>query len=441
MALPAGRRQPMAAAPARPARREGEGRRLAARVRGGAVSAREVVEDRLARADALAHLGALWHVDREGARAAAVAIDARVRRGEDPGPLAGVPVVVKDGFAVRGLPRDGGGTRREVSSTDADAVARLRAAGAVVLGTAAMHQLAFGTTGQTPGRPVVRNPRDPRRHPGGSSSGSAVTVAAGIVPLALGSDSAGSVRVPAAWCGVVGVKPARADLSREGLLPLAPTLDAAGWIAASVDDALLAGDVLAPAATPRPAAVEGLRVAVDPAALAACEPDVAVACRRGLDALAAAGAVVRERPAGLPAPRVGALYAAELAAAWGERIDLADEAVGEDVRRGIEHGRTLTGAEVADLREACARARASATLDADVLATPTVPVVAPPLHRPDDVRTATRFTRAMNVVDWPAITVPCPTPGLPAGLQLAAPRGREAALWGLALAIERGTGA
>lgn len=182
-------------------------------------------------------------VDSAGALAAAEQADAELAAGRDRGPLHGVPVAVKDLIDIAGLPTTCGsassfGTARAIE--DAEIVARLRRAGAVIVGKTTLHEFAYGATGDRSVHGPSRNPVDPGRMSGGSSGGSAAAVAAGMVPLALGTDTAGSVRVPAALCGVVGFKPAFGALPVSGIHPLAPTLDHVGLFTATSQDALLA---------------------------------------------------------------------------------------------------------------------------------------------------------------------------------------------------------
>jgi aspartyl-tRNA(Asn)/glutamyl-tRNA(Gln) amidotransferase subunit A len=397
---------------------------MAELVRAGRLSAREACEQALARAQERAELGAFWHLAAEAALAEAARVDDAVARGEDPGRLAGVPVAVKDSFDVEGMPGGAGGPVR-VGERDAEAVRRLRAAGAVVVGKLAMHQLGFGMSGQTPGRPLCRNPYAPGRQPGGSSSGSGAAVAARIVPLALGADSGGSVRVPAAWCGVVGYKPARAAVPTAGLVPLSPAFDTVGVLAATLDDTSLADGVLRLAPEPSPP-VGRLRLGVVRRLLAEADAPVREACEAALARLDAE-LVDAELP--VRGVRVGPIFAAELAAAWAEEVAAHPEVFGAEIREGVEAGAAVPAVDY--LRALCEleHARAAALLGVDALACPASPIVPPPLEAPDDVALAGRFARPFNVLDWPALVVPCGSPDAPAGLQLAAPSGREAALF------------
>lgn len=215
---------------------------LAAAVRARQVSATALARAHLDRVAARSDLNAFVTVQPEQVLAEAAAVDARLGRGEDPGPLAGVPVGVKDLLQVRGYPFTCG-TRAlpgDPAMEDAEAVARLRAAGAVVLGTTNLHELAYGVTSANIHFGAVVNPLHPDRIPGGSSGGSGAAVAAHLAPLALGSDTGGSIRIPAACCGITGFKPTYDAVSRHGVAPLAWSLDHIGPLATDVQDAALA---------------------------------------------------------------------------------------------------------------------------------------------------------------------------------------------------------
>ncbi|MCW3049082.1 MAG: Amidase, partial [Solirubrobacterales bacterium] len=253
------------------------------RMRRGEVSAVELAEQALAAAAEHAHLGAWELVDADGVRAAAQAADRRRRDGDD-APLLGVPVAVKDVIDVAGLPtRAGSAVWSRSPSRDASAVAALRAAGAAVVGKTFTVEWAYGIDGLNPHRPPCLNPRAPDRLAGGSSSGSAAVLSAGMVAAALGTDTSGSVRVPAAFCGVVGLRPTFGVVPTDGVVPLAPSYDVVGPMATNVRDVALLLAVLTGrgdgglepwnGAPPRIGIVESLL------APAVCDPGIAATVR------------------------------------------------------------------------------------------------------------------------------------------------------------------
>ncbi len=219
---------------------------LAADLRTGAATSRDLTTRALDAAEA-SPLGAFLTVDREGALAAADAADAELSDGRDRGPLHGLPIAVKDNLCTRGLRTTCASRFLEgwVPPYDATVVTRLRAAGAVIVGKTNMDEFAMGSSNENSAFGPVRHPVDPERVPGGSSGGSAVAVAAGIVPLALGSDTGGSVRQPASLCGVVGLRPTYGRVSRSGLIAFASSLDQVGPVAADVAGAAALYDVVA----------------------------------------------------------------------------------------------------------------------------------------------------------------------------------------------------
>ena len=199
----------------------------------------ELIEAAIARISADVTLSPVELLDEDGAREQAREVDALLARGEG-GSLAGLPVLIKDVIDVRGLPTRGGTARwRRLPERDADCVAALRAAGAIVIGKGHTNELAFGIDGRNPHRPPCRNPHDPSMLPGGSSSGPAVAIAAGFVLGGLGTDTSGSIRVPSALCGIVGLRPTHGRLSLRGVLPLAPSYDVVGPLGPCVEDVRL----------------------------------------------------------------------------------------------------------------------------------------------------------------------------------------------------------
>ena len=287
---------------------------LASEIRSGARSARTVLEEHLAAIDAREReVNAFNLVLADEARIAADAIDARVAAGEDPGPLAGVPVALKDNMCTRGVPTTCSSRILEGwrPPYDATVVERLVAAGAVVVGKTNLDEFAMGSSTENSAFGVTRNPLDPTKVPGGSSGGSAAAVAAGFTPLALGSDTGGSIRQPAALCGVVGVKPTYGAVSRYGLVAFASSLDQIGPFSRTVADSALMLEVIGghdrrdSTSIPEPAAdlssvldhgVEGLRIGIieelSGDGLEGIADDVRARLYEAVAALEAAGATV-----------------------------------------------------------------------------------------------------------------------------------------------------
>ncbi len=404
---------------------------IAAAVRSGRLNPVELVEQALQRAEECKRLNAVVHLDAEGARKAAA---------EHPrtGALAGVPVLVKEIIEVEGLPyRCGSAAMDGIGRSDAEVVSRLRAAGAIIIGLSHTHEFAYGCTGTSNRAGPCRNPHDLTRMTGGSSSGAGAAVAAGIVPLALGTDTAGSVRIPAALCGVVGFKPAYGTLPVSGVFPLAQSLDHVGVLTPTVDDAAYAVAALtdgfratAPVEPPR------LGIVVNEEYLD-YTPDVATAWSNAISRLQASGATIDDIR--LPDWKDSFQAAADLQ---------GPEAAANHAGRSTE----LYHADVQErLREAAAvpldrydvaRAKAAAitkTLNdllrqVDAVITPTVLTTAPPI---DAVSTEAgsravraqllKNTRLANLTGHPAITIPLPTTGLPVGLQVIAIDNNQAA--------------
>ena len=290
----------------------GSARSLADVVRTGARSARDVTEEALAAVEAQdAEVHAFLSVLTEHALSQADAVDAEVAASRDPGPLAGVPVALKDNLCTRGIATTCGSKILEGwrPPYDATVVTKLRNAGAIVLGKTNLDEFAMGSSTENSAFGPTRNPHRLSTVPGGSSGGSAAAVAAGYVPLGLGSDTGGSVRQPAALCGVVGMKPTYGRVSRYGLVAFASSLDQIGPFATTVEDAALLFDVIAghdPCdSTSLPSApeatlptvhdgAEGIRVGLCRDLVDGCAPDVAARVQEAADALAGAGAKVEE---------------------------------------------------------------------------------------------------------------------------------------------------
>jgi aspartyl-tRNA(Asn)/glutamyl-tRNA(Gln) amidotransferase subunit A len=392
---------------------------IAVAIRAQTVSASEVCETALAAAAAAP--GIFWALDGERARADARAIDAAVAAGSSDRlrPLAGVPFAVKDNYDVAGLPTTLGLPEpvQVAADADADAVSALRRAGAIVIGKTAMDQLAWSMAGDAPGYPPLPNPAAPGHITGGSSGGSAAAVAAGIVPFALGTDSAGSIRVPAAWCGVIGVKPSYGRVSLSGVAPMAPSLDTAGILGRTAGDCASALAALGLDGSAAPSTV--------PPRCIVFTGDVPTWFTRAWDTLAAAGWELAETLESLPSVRLGRIMASELASGWPALPGAA-----AFVAAGIERGQAVEPAELeadrARLTETERAARSSFAGHAQLLVLPSVPGPAPARGADATVADASRYTRALNAFGWPCASVPCGlVDGCPVGLQLAAAPGDD----------------
>ncbi|HET9904837.1 MAG TPA: amidase [Xanthobacteraceae bacterium] len=394
----------------------------------------------------------------EAARAAADAADARARCGVTLGPLDGAIVTIKDLFDVAGEPTRAGSkilADAPPAREDAPVVRRLRAAGAVIVAKTNMTEFAFSGVGANPHYGTPGNPRDRTRVPGGSSSGAGVAAADGMCEIAIGSDTGGSTRIPAALCGVVGFKPSKWRVPTEGAFPLSYTLDSIGPLARTVEacfhaDAVMAGEEPEPL---EPAPLAGLRLAV-PRNPAFTEPDetVAKAFADGLERLRKAGARIGDTPfpfleemlaanpkGGFPVPEAYSIHRERLAAR-GEDFD-------PNVRTRVSRGASITAADYIDLIQI--RNRLVDEIDAwiedfDALLLPTTPIVAPTLAEMQDPETFARKnatllsnTSIVNFFDLCAISLPLPTAGLAVGLMLIARNGEDHRLFRIARATEQ----
>ncbi len=462
---------------------------LAAAVREGRRTALDVVEehlDRIAAREGELHAFNLVLVDQ--ARAAALAVDEKVAAGVDPGPLAGVPVALKDNLCTRGIATTCSSRILDGwhPPYDATVVQRLAAAGAVVIGKTNLDEFAMGSSTENSAFGPTRNPHDPTRVPGGSSGGSAAAVAAGFAPLALGSDTGGSIRQPAALCGVVGVKPTYGAVSRYGLIAFASSLDQIGPFAATVADAAALLEVIGghdardSTSIPGPMApisarlgdgVEGLRVGVIAELREGIAPDVLARVDAAVVALTKAGAIVDE--VHIPAVTYGltAYYLIAPAEAssnlarydgvrYGLRVDAPDTeqmmaatraaGFGPEVKRRIMLGVYALSAGYYDayygkalkVRRLMAQDFDAAYQRFDLLLSPTAPTTA---FRLGD-KTADPLTMYLsdvctipsNLVGHPAMSVPfgVGTDGLPVGVQLLAPTLGEVTMFRAAAVLE-----
>ncbi|MEJ0077688.1 MAG: amidase [Alphaproteobacteria bacterium] len=394
----------------------------------------------------------------EAARAAADAADARATAGISLGPLDGTIVTVKDLFDVKGEPtRAGSRTETDAPAATADApvVRRLRAAGAVIVAKTGMSEFAFSGVGMNPHYGTPGNPADRSRVPGGSSSGAAVAAADRMCEIAIGTDTGGSCRIPAALCGIVGYKPSKQRVPTDGAFPLSFTLDSIGPLARSVadcvrGDSVIAGEEYVPL---KPAPVAGLRLGV-PQGLLTTEWDNTVGTRFGAarKKLADAGVRVTDEPMLLVDEMVavnakGGLAPAEAFAIHRERLARRANEFDPNVRMRIERGGNVTAADYVDMMQA--RSRLVRAMDAqlssfDAWMMPTTAIVAPTIAEMQDTHTFNfknmlllRNTLTWNFFDNCAISIPIPGSGLPVGLMLVGRNGNDRRLFEIAAGIER----
>jgi aspartyl-tRNA(Asn)/glutamyl-tRNA(Gln) amidotransferase subunit A len=405
------------------------------------------------------------------------AVDAALDRGEDPGPLAGVPVGWKDLIDTGGTRTTYGSAiyRDHVPDRDADVVALLAAAGAVCIGKLSTHELAWGTTSDNPWYGTCRNPHDPSRVPGGSSGGSGAAVAEGIVALAPGTDTGGSIRCPASVCGIVGLKPTFGRVSLAGIKPLCPSLDHCGPMVRSVRDAALTLELLAgpsprdprtqPVDVPRyrdalAAGVRGRTVGVaERFFFEHTEPRLAAIVRDAIAELERAGARMVELDMAWPVPGMenDNFYLAEEAGAVWEHWPQRRAELGPDVVAEQENADRLTGRQAGHIMfiRLDYQARMLQQMHdqgIDLVVSPTEPIAPPhigtlrvPFAGAPDVHVATvmcGLTGPFNALGWPAISVPCgrDADGLPVGLQIAARPWQEQDCLAAAAVVEAAVG-
>lgn len=345
----------------------------------------------------------------------------------DLGPLAMDTFAIKGLLAVEGRRTEAGSPVRvdaPLETATAPIVELLRSAGATALGTVTLHEFAFGVTGVNSHAGTAPNPAAPDRVPGGSSSGSASAVADGSASFAIGTDTGGSVRIPSAFCGIAGFKPAHGTYPADGVFPLSTTLDHVGLHAPTIADVVRVHTALGHATASAP---QQLRIGVARSDVVAADDEVRQAIEAAIDRLAAAGAAVVDvawpdaeetfvASTGIMFSEAAAIHAAQLA-------QHADR-YGADIRARLEMGAALAGPQVAAahrLRRQLIGEVQATLADVDVIVSPTVPIVAPLLADAADPALPPRIvanTRLGNVVGLPAATLPAPTDGPPVGLQL-----------------------
>lgn len=388
------------------------------------------------------------------------------------GPLAralrGIPMAVKDLFDMAGIRTTAGSKffSDHISETDAFVVEKLKQAGAILLGKTNTHEVALGVTGNNPHYGTARNPWDSARIPGGSSSGSAIAVATGMALAALGTDTGGSIRIPASLCGIVGFKPTHGRISLRGVFPLSWNLDHAGPLTKSVRDAALILQVISVYDPIDPASIkmltgdylghliddmEGRKIALGIGDyISAADPEVVGAVCEAARVFESMGCRVQEvnvdwmRDAALANKT---MTQSDGAAVHRDRLKEHPEMFGEDVRRRLEDGAKTTSTDyiLARRTQTEVQKRCEQFFEShDVLLTPTTPIAAPTIEGHDAVEQAgrlTRFTAPFNLAGLPALSVPCgfTKEGLPIGMQIVSRAWADAKALNAGYAFEQAT--
>ena len=418
----------------------------AAKLRAREVSAVELAQESLRRIrEAQPRLNAFITITEDLALEQARRADEELARGVDRGPLHGIPYALKDNFATRGIRTTCGSKifADRIPDHDSEVYRRLTDAGAVLMGKTGLHEFAYGITSNNPHFGAVRNPHDPARIPGGSSGGSGAAVAADLVFFAMGTDTGGSIRVPASYCGCVGLKPAYGRVSRSGVFPLGFSLDHVGPLSRTVRDAALVMNAIAEAPAP---ATPVRRIGVPENFFnERLAPPIAAAFDQALGTAEALG--YRLVPITVPDPAeintVGrVILLSEASAVLQPYLDRRDD-FGADVLALVEQGRLVSATDYIDaqrLRKLYQKRWANLWDSVEVIFTPTTPIQAPVIGQAivgnEDVRLAsTRFVRPFNVLGLPALSIPLSTNSLPLALQIVGPPSGEAGLLALAEAI------
>lgn len=418
-------------------------RELATRLRSGSTTSTELVGRALARIDAVnPDINAFTYIDGGGALDRAAELDRELREQQARGPLHGIPIAVKDVIDVAGMPTECGSAHLagNIATVSAPLVTRLEELGAVVLGKTVTHEFAYGPTGDCSASGPSRNPHDLARMTGGSSGGSAAAVAAGIVALAVGTDTGGSCRVPAALCGITGFKPGYGQLDMDGVFPLAPGLDHIGFLLADPADIEIVGGELG-LLSPEPAGGGCSPITVgwlDPHHLGPADPAVVARCRAALTGLETAG-IIRLVPARLPQPRrlqeiFETIQSFEVADGHESMMRDGLDLYQPDTVERLQHAREVTPRQYAEARAARPAAVAEVldlfAAETDVLATITTPITAPLLGErlsavsgdPAPTKKALlSMTAIWNLIGAPVVSIPAgEVGGMPVGMQLIA---------------------
>ena len=433
---------------------------VAAELRAGRMKSEKLVEDCLAKiAELQPSLNAFVTVTAEEALEKARAADRRVASGRPIGPLGGIPISLKDLIDQAGVPTTASSLvrRNHVATEDAPVTARLRMAGAIFIGKTNLHEFAFGTTSDDSGFGPARHPVDPSRSPGGSSGGSAISVKTGMALASIGTDTGGSIRIPSAACGIVGLKPTWGEIPATGVVPLSRQLDHVGPMTSSVADAWLLYDIMRGAThdgVPPAPSIRGVRIGVPRGYLFdRCDEEVEARVLGAIERLGHAGAHVMEVE--IPhitdtVPVYLAIVLADAAEYHAATLESRPQDYTPNVRNRLEMGRYVMGEDYVRalrLRERLGRAIDHALEGVDVLAAPALAIPAPPIGAAtvpvkggqEVVRSAMlRNTQLFNLSRHPAISIPCGTTraGMPVGLQLIGDRHGTTRLLHDALAAE-----
>jgi len=441
---------------------------IAAAVTAGTVRAGDVAGDYLERAEASQpRVNAFTLIDHEGARAAAAAIDRRIAAGEDAGALAGVPIAIKDLIDQAHRPNTAGSSYPTTLPVEsAPVITRLENAGAIIIGRTGLHEYAFGFSSENHWFGPVRNPWNPSLSPGGSSGGSAAAVSAGMTAAALGTDTGGSVRVPAALCGVVGLKVTHGRVPLTGVFPLAPSLDTVGPIARNTNDAALLYTVIAgydpsdPWSAPQPVISPGDPLAPETVVIGVPHPwvdlpkteFVASSFAAARSDLGTAGfrIVDLDLPGLVPAVEIEHIAYPEIALVHSERWRTRPETYGPEVAQRISEAfdidaRTYVAAQA--WRAGIRHSMEEALTRCDFLLTPAVAATIKPIGD-DDIEVAgrlvpyrpplSRFSSLVNQTGLPALVLPLDRPGSPPpAIQLIGARWGEHRLLELGSTLER----
>lgn len=436
------------------------------------LTSRELTEHSLAEiARTNPQLNAFLTVTSDEAIERAALLDRELAQEIDRGPLHGIPIAHKDIIPTKGVRTTAGSKilAHHIAEDDAEVVTVLDSAGAVMVGKTNLHEICYGITSNNPHFGAVHNPWDLAKIPGGSSGGSAAAVAAGIVAMATGTDTGGSIRIPAAFCGIVGLKPTFERVSRRGVMPLGLTLDCVGPLARTVRDAAVAfyamigslapGWVTGRAAGP---VLKNLRVGIPRNFfLDRLDPEVRLAFRSAVQTVGALGAAMKEVtvPDCDAINQIGRLLVmAEAAQVWKAHLHRRGD-FGSDVYAGLEAGFKVTEKEYAQAQ----RGRKELTAEfariwheVDLLLTPTTPTAAPAIGQTtlaipgvsgelieEETRVATTgLVRPFNVTGFPALSMPCglSSARLPIGLQVVAAPGQDDVLLESAAALQEAAG-